>query len=96
MLDLVRDLVYNVLKGVPRLPQKVNIHEAKTHFSKLIARVNNGEEIIIAKGGTPVARLVPMKEYTAERVPGTGKGKITMTPDFDDPLPESIMKEFEK
>jgi len=78
------------------MPQKVNIHEAKTHFSKLIARVNNGEEIIIAKGGIPVARLVPMKEHTAERVPGTGKGKITMAPDFDDPLPESIMKEFEK
>lgn len=78
------------------MPEKVNIHEAKTHFSKLIARVNKGEEIIIAKGGTPVARLVPVKGHPAERVPGSGKGKVIIAPDFDDPLPESIMKEFEK
>ncbi len=78
------------------MPEKINIHEAKTHFSKLIARVSKGEEIIIAKGGTPVARLVPVKGHPAERAPGSGKGKVIIAPDFDDPLPESIIEEFEK
>lgn len=78
------------------MPEQVNIHEAKTRFSKLIARVKNGEEIIIAKAGTPVARLVPVKERPARRVPGSAKGKIVIAPDFDEPLPESIIEEFER
>lgn len=78
------------------MPEQVNIHEAKTRFSKLIARVKNGEEIIIAKAGTPVARLVPVKERPPGRVPGSAKGKVIIAPDFDEPLPESIIEEFEK
>ena len=62
----------------------VNIHEAKTHFSKLLARVSAGEEIVIAKAGKPVARLGPIKvEAPKKRVPGIDKGKIWMSKDFD-------------
>lgn len=78
------------------MPLQVNVHEAKTHFSRLLARVKEGEEIIIAKAGAPVARLVPVAERPARRVPGSAKGKVTIAPDFDDPLPEEILKEFEK
>ncbi|MDH7578288.1 MAG: type II toxin-antitoxin system Phd/YefM family antitoxin [Bacillota bacterium] len=77
------------------MPREVNIHEAKTHFSKLLARVREGEEIIIAKAGKPVARLVPLKEQPVKRVPGSAKGKITLAPDFDAPLPESVVELFE-
>ena len=62
----------------------VNIHEAKTHFSKLLAQVSAGEEIIIAKAGKPVARLAPIQpKPTKKRVPGIDKGKIWMAEDFD-------------
>ncbi len=63
-----------------------NIHEAKTHFSKLIERVGEGEEITIAKAGKPVAKLVPYKEaQPPKRKPGAWKGKVWMSPDFDKP-----------
>jgi prevent-host-death family protein len=66
-----------------------NIHEAKTHFSKLLERVLNGEEIIIAKAGKPVVRILPFApDDTAPRIPGIDKGKVTIMPDFDEPLPE--------
>ena len=66
-----------------------NIHEAKTHFSKLLEHVQNGEEIVIAKAGRPVARLLPFVEgNTSRRVPGIDKGKVVIKPDFDAPLPE--------
>jgi prevent-host-death family protein len=65
-----------------------NIHEAKTHFSKLLERVLNGEEVIIAKAGKPVARILPMITYVSPRVPGVDKGKIIIMPNFDDPLEE--------
>jgi prevent-host-death family protein len=61
----------------------VNIHEAKTHFSKLLAKVSAGEEIIIAKAGKPVARLAPIeRKIQKKRVPGIDKGKIWMSDDF--------------
>jgi prevent-host-death family protein len=66
-----------------------NIHEAKTHFSKLLERVLNGEEIVIAKAGKPVARILPfLGNDTSPRVPGIDKGKVVIQPDFDAPLPE--------
>ena len=66
-----------------------NIHEAKTHFSKLLERVLNGEEVVIAKAGKPVARILPfVQEDLSPRVPGFDKGKVTIMPDFDAPLPE--------
>jgi prevent-host-death family protein len=73
----------------------VNIHEAKTHLSRLLARVSGGEEIIIAKAGKPIARLVPMAPKLTQRVPGGAAGKIIIAPDFDAPLPEAILSEFE-
>lgn len=77
------------------MPVQVNIHEAKTHLSKLLARVQEGEEVIIAKAGRPIARLVPMIERPTKRVPGSAKGKVVIAPDFDAPLPEAVLREFE-
>jgi len=66
-----------------------NIHEAKTHFSKLLERVLNGEEVVIAKAGKPVARILPYAtEDISPRVSGIDKGKVIIMPDFDAPLPE--------
>jgi len=70
----------------------INVHEAKTHLSRLLERVAGGEEIVIARSGRPVARLVP---YTAPpRQPGRLKGKIHIAPDFDAPLPEELARAF--
>jgi len=66
----------------------VNVHEAKTHLSKLLERVMNGEQIIIAKAGKPVAVLSPIAETPSRRVPGNDAGKVIIAPDFDAPLPE--------
>jgi prevent-host-death family protein len=66
----------------------VNIHEAKTHLSKLLQRVMNGEEIIIAKAGQPVAVLSPYKPLPEPRRPGNDAGRVIMGADFDEPLPE--------
>lgn len=65
-----------------------NIHEAKTHFSKLLERVMKGEEVIIAKAGKPVARILPVSTQVSTRQPGVDKGKVTIMPDFDAPLEE--------
>jgi prevent-host-death family protein len=66
-----------------------NIHDAKTNFSKLINRVLNGEEVVIANSGKPVARILPfVAEDISPRVPGIDKGKVMIMPDFDAPLPE--------
>ncbi|HJZ47152.1 MAG TPA: type II toxin-antitoxin system Phd/YefM family antitoxin [Roseiflexaceae bacterium] len=73
----------------------VNIHEAKTNFSKLLARAIRGEEVIIAKAGTPVARLVPFKEQLVRRVPGTAVGKLLISPEFDAALPDDVLEAFE-
>jgi prevent-host-death family protein len=67
---------------------EVNIHEAKTHLSRLLERVALGEEIIIAKAGTPVAKLVPLKTTPKKRVFGSAKGDFTVPDDFNDPDPE--------
>jgi prevent-host-death family protein len=73
----------------------VNIHEAKTHLSKLLARVLAGEEIIIAKAGKPVARLSPVLDASRPRVLGRDQGQVTISDDFDAPLPEEILSAFE-
>jgi len=66
-----------------------NIHDAKTHFSKLLDLVLKGEEIVIAKAGKPVARILPfVAEDFSPRVPGIDKGKLIILPGFDAPLPE--------
>ena len=78
------------------MPMQVNVHEAKTHFSKLLTSVRNGQEIIIAKAGKPIARLVPIRERLVRRVAGSAKGKIIISSDFDAPLPESVLEKFEQ
>ena len=74
----------------------VNIHEAKTHLSAILKRVESGEDVVIAKAGKPIARVSPIPSAAGKRQPGSAKGKITMTQNFIEPLPENILKEFEK
>ncbi|MFC1921677.1 type II toxin-antitoxin system Phd/YefM family antitoxin [Chloroflexota bacterium] len=66
----------------------VNIHEAKTHLSKLLKRVMSGERIIIAKAGKPIAVLSPIGDVPINRTPGMDAGKLVISADFDAPLPE--------
>ena len=72
----------------------VNIHEAKTHFSKLLQRVAAGEEITIARAGVPVARLVPAQPKTEKRKLGIDEGRIHIADDFDAPLPADVLASF--
>ena len=74
----------------------VNVHEAKTHFSKLLARVGLGEEVIIAKAGKPVARLIPFAEKARPRTAGSASGKLVVMPNFDASLLESVLASFEQ
>ncbi len=75
--------------------ESVNIYEAKTNLSALVERAAAGEEIVIAKAGKPRARLVPLENTRPKRVPGLGKGKWTLRPGWDDPLPDDILDDFE-
>lgn len=71
----------------------VTMHQAKTHFSKLVAQVEQGEEIVIARGDKPVARLVPYDSPTKpKRVPGRLKGMFEVPPNFFDPLTDEELK----
>ena len=74
--------------------EQVNIHQAKTHLSRLVERAAAGEEIIIAKSGKPVARLVALGNDMSPRVFGTMRGKIRIADDFDDPLPPELLGYF--
>jgi prevent-host-death family protein len=73
----------------------VTIHQAKTNLSKLIQKVAAGEEVIIARGAKPVARLVPIGEVKGKRQPGALKGTLLVGPDFFEPLPESELSSWE-
>jgi prevent-host-death family protein len=74
---------------------KVNIHQAKTHFSRLIELAANGEEVVIARSGKPVARLVSYTPKGMVRRPGSMRGKIRIKKDFDAPLPKELLDAFE-
>jgi len=74
--------------------EKVNVHDAKTHLSRLLEEVSGGAEIVIAKAGKPVAKLVPFG-HGERRKPGFLKGKIKISPDFDAPLPDRVIDAFE-
>jgi prevent-host-death family protein len=76
------------------MPKTVNIHEAKTHLSRLVRRAQSGEEIIISRGGTPVARLVAVESDHA-RALGRDRGRFTVPDDFNDPLDPATLEEFE-
>ncbi|MBL8727893.1 MAG: type II toxin-antitoxin system Phd/YefM family antitoxin [Planctomycetes bacterium] len=71
-----------------------NVHEAKTHFSRILARVQAGEEVIIARAGEPIARIVPIQVARA-RQPDTETGRLWVAPDFDAPLPHELLDAFE-
>lgn len=73
----------------------VNIHQAKTQFSRLVDLAASGEEIIIAKAGKPVARLIPYAPKGAVRRPGTMRGKIRIKKSFDAPLPKELLDSFD-
>ncbi len=75
---------------------EVNVHEAKTHFSRLLERVAMGEEIVIAKAGTPVAKLVPLKSARPKFKFGSAKGEFVVPDDFNDPLAREIEDLFYK
>ncbi|HQS98786.1 MAG: antitoxin [Hydrogenophilales bacterium 16-64-46] len=68
----------------------VNIHEAKTHLSALIAAVEAGEEVVIARANKPVVKLVAVEPKPVQRIPGLHKGEFYMADDFDAPLPDEF------
>ena len=74
---------------------KVNVHEAKTQLSRLLARVSAGEEVVISKSGKPMARLVPWSNEKKNRVPGLDKGLVHVPEDFDAPLSPELLATFE-
>ena len=75
--------------------ETVSLYEAKTNLSRLVDRAAAGEEIVITKSGRPRARLVPLEDTRALRVPGKGKGQWRTGKDFDAPLPEDLLDRFE-
>ena len=74
----------------------VNVHEAKTQLSQLLLRISMGEEVVIAKAGKPVARLIPFAAQPVRRAAGSAEGQVWMAPDFDAPLPDEILAAFEE
>jgi prevent-host-death family protein len=75
--------------------RQINIHEAKTHLSQLVEDAARGDEIVIAKAGKPMARLVAMPVGRQPRRRGLLKGRISIAADFDAPLPEEVLASFE-
>ena len=73
----------------------VNVHEAKTHLSRLLVEVERGGEVTIARAGRPIARLVPARP-PAKRELGLERGQIWISPDFDDPMPDEWLDEWER
>ena len=76
-------------------PRSYNVHEAKTHLSRLLDRVAKGEDIVIAKAGVPVARLVPVVVSVDERPLGSERGRVVIADDFNAPLPPDVLTSFE-
>ena len=74
--------------------ETVNIHEAKTHLSRLIEKVEAGEEIVIARAGRPVARLVTYRKTFGPRVPGRWRDQIVLAPEFEAPN-DDLIRDFE-
>ena len=73
----------------------INIHEAKTHLSRLVDEVVAGEEVVIAKAGKPMAKLIPFITATKKRKLGLLAGKLSVPEDFDAPLPDAMLASFE-
>ncbi len=75
--------------------EKINVHDAKTHFSRLLDQAEAGAEFVIAKAGRPVARLGPLETRPKNRRLGLLDGKCKIPDDFNAPLPDEILAEFE-
>lgn len=75
--------------------ETITIHKAKTQLSRLIEKVTRGEEIIIARGKKPVAKLVALEVKSGKRIPGAWKGKIKVGPEFFEPLPPEELEGWE-
>ncbi|CAN1212060.1 Antitoxin [Tumidithrix helvetica PCC 7403] len=76
--------------------ETINIHQAKTNFSRLLSRVENGEEIVISNRGIPIAKLVPFRTSLDRRSSlGQDRGKFVVPDDFNAPLPEELLAAFE-
>ncbi len=73
--------------------QQINVYDAKTHLSRLLDQVAEGKEIIIARAGKPVAKLVPYQDDDRPRVPGSWRGRVRLAPDFDE-LPPDLAAAF--
>jgi prevent-host-death family protein len=73
--------------------KQVNVHQAKNQLSRLLREVEDGEQVVIARNGTPVAKLVPHVEERKPREPGWAKGRVWMAPDFDE-FDEQIARDF--
>lgn len=74
----------------------VNVHEAKTHLSRLLERVERGEEVVIARAGTPVARLLPFEPRPTARELGGDHGRLDIPADFDAALADDVLADFER
>ncbi len=81
------DLVYHT-------SMEVNIHQAKTHLSRLLQRVAEGEEVVIARAGEPIARLVRIQPQQKTRPLGMDRGSVVVPDDFNDPLPPELLAQF--
>ncbi len=75
------------------MAHEVNIHEAKTHLSRLLAEVEGGGEVVIGRAGRPIARLVPYRPDATPRTPGAWRGRLEIAEDFDD-LPDDVSAAF--
>jgi len=83
---------------MPRKPvvrETVSLYQAKTQLSRLVDRAAEGEEIVISKSGRPRARLVPLEDTRTRRIPGRGKGQWRVGKDFDAPLPDAVLRDFD-
>jgi prevent-host-death family protein len=94
--DRIIELTNKLVMRYNRLMRTVNVYEAKARFSELLAATAGGEEIIVAKNGKPVAKLVPYSGPVApNRGYGSARGVLHVPPDFDDPLPPEVLDLFE-
>jgi prevent-host-death family protein len=76
--------------------KQINIYDAKTHLSRLVDKASKGESFTIAKSGTPLARLVPLREVGHGKIKfGLMKGRIKFADDFDAPMPDEMLEDFE-
>ena len=78
------------------MTKTVNVHEAKTHLSRLLARVERGDEIVIARAGRPIARLLAFEPAAARPRFGLDEGRFQVPDDFDAPLPDDVLADFER